>query len=236
MRYALIDWDNTIHQGYTIYGLTDYLVKQGLVNETLTETFEQLKLAYHAEQITYADYTLQTCEAFANALAGCELERYRTCVSSYLTVNETSLFPDASLLFKLLKQLEIDVYLVSGAPAEVLRDYAAKFEIKGIYGFELAEQDGRLTGQVASNYGVDKDRVLLLPPFQASASLHLLSAGDAVADIPLLENARVPIIVGEGRFTLKESISPLRFSKQTWDLDQLEQRLRAELAGIPSLL
>ncbi|MHA7966977.1 haloacid dehalogenase-like hydrolase [Paenibacillus sp. CAU 1782] len=142
------------------------------------------------------------------------------------------LFADAALLFKRLRQMEIEVFLVSGAPAEVLRGYVEKLGIKGIYGFELEEREGRLTGGVACNYGVDKDRALLLPPFQASACIHLHSMGDAVADIPLLENARVPVIVGENRLKLREGLKPLRFASQPWDLDQLEHRLVAELTSV----
>ncbi|MDI4649088.1 HAD family hydrolase [Cohnella hashimotonis] len=225
MRYALLDWDNTIHRGYTIYGLTDHLVEKGIVADGIHPILERIKEAYRLQEISYADYTLQTCETFAEALAGCSLEAYRACVASFVSENARHLFNETEPLFALLRRYQIEVYLVSGAPAEVLRVYAERFGFSGLFGFELEERDGRLTGQVACNYGVDKARVLQLPTFQAPGAVHVLSMGDAVADIPLLDHSRFAVIVGEGRLVLRDGVRVLRFWGEKWDLTLLERKL-----------
>ncbi|MFD2329086.1 HAD family hydrolase [Cohnella sp. GCM10020058] len=225
MRYALLDWDNTIHRGYTIYGLTDHLVEKGIVAYGIHPILERIKEAYRLQEISYADYTLQTCETFAEALAGCSLEAYRAGVASFVSENARHLFDEAEPLFTLLRRYQIEVYLVSGAPAEVLRAYAERFGFSGLFGFELEERDGTLTGKVACNYGVDKARVLQLPTFQAPGAVHVLSMGDAVADVPLLDHGRVAVIVGEGRLALRMGARALRFGEKDWNLETMEKHL-----------
>lgn len=227
MRYALIDWDNTIHRGYTIYGLADHLVAEGLVDERVRSAFMRLRSAYKTEAIDYADYTIQTCEAFAAALEGRSLEAYRTCVAAYVHAGKPGLFEDAPALFELLHRYRIGVYLVSGAPAELLRAYRDRLGISDIFAFELEEREGLLTGKVACNYGVDKGRVLRNPLFLAPENVHVLSMGDAVADVPLLDNGIVPIIVGENALGVRPEAEPLRFLNEEWDLEELERRLAA---------
>ncbi|SFB49770.1 Phosphoserine phosphatase [Cohnella sp. OV330] len=230
MRYALLDWDNTIHRGYTIYGLTDHLAEKGIVADDIHPILERIKEAYRLQEISYADYTLRTCEAFAEALAGCSLEAYRAAVASFALEDERHLFDEAAALFALLRRYRIEVYLVSGAPAEVLRVYAERLGFSGLFGFELEEQDGMLTGRVACNYGVDKARVLRMPAFQAPSSVHALSMGDAVADIPLLDHSEVSIVVGDGKLALREDARPLRFGDGGWDIRELEELLGGALS------
>ncbi|MBB6670394.1 HAD family hydrolase [Cohnella nanjingensis] len=220
MRYALIDWDNTIRRGYTIYGLTDYLIAHGAVPPRLLEKFEVLKIAYRAGAISYAVYTERTCEAFAAAMAGYPADDYRRRVAAYLPQNESAISPDADALFGLLRRYEVDVYLVSGAPADVLRAYAGRFGLRGVFGFELEEDgEGLLTGRVACNYGLDKARALHDPLLNVPGAVHLLGMGDADADLPLLDGARIPIVAGDGALAL-------RFSHdRPWDLGRLEEQL-----------
>ncbi|MBB3114614.1 phosphoserine phosphatase [Paenibacillus phyllosphaerae] len=225
MRVALIDWDNTTHQGYTIYGLADHLLSEGIVSIQLLHKFEQLKAAYAVGQISYYDYTEQTCAAFADQLAGTPLPRYQEAIRSFLPKNERALFPKVDALFEMLHRYDIAVYLVSGAPYDVLNCYRARFGIQGIFGFKLGKANGMLTGNVASNYGINKQSVLRQPWFNRPDNVHLISIGDAIADIPLLNNAIIPIIVGHEQLALRHPAQALRFSDVHWDLEQLESCL-----------
>ncbi|WP_158629973.1 HAD family phosphatase [Cohnella sp. AR92] len=229
MRYALIDWDNTLHRGYTIYGLTDHLLKEGLAGEAILAEFERLRESYKAKEIAYAEYTIRTCEAFAAALEGVPSVDYRACVSTFVPADEPFLFEDVIPVLELLHRYEIEIYLVSGAPAEVLRAYGERLGIKGIFAFELEEREGRLTGRVECNYGAEKERILRHPLFRAPGAIHAVSMGDAVADVPLLDNSLVPIIVGGGGLELRAGSAPLRFFDREWDLAGLERRLAGAL-------
>jgi len=227
--YALIDWDNTISRGYTIYRLTDYLLDEGAVPESLIREFDRLRITYRLGDLAYSVYTERTCETFAAALAGCSADAYRQAVSAFLPRNEHALIEDAEALFDLLRRYGIAVYLVSGAPSDVLRAYARRFGIRGLFGFELEESaTGILTGRVVCNYGLDKERALDRPIFRDPGAIHLLSMGDADADVPLLNRARIPIVAGGSSLRLRDGADPLHFAESPWDLKRLEERIVKE--------
>jgi len=52
-----------------------------------------------------------------------------------------------------------------------------------------------------------------------------LSMGDADADIPLLNRARIPIVVGGSSVRLRDGADPLHFAESLWDLKRLEERI-----------
>ncbi|MBJ6362569.1 haloacid dehalogenase-like hydrolase [Paenibacillus sp. GCM10012307] len=226
MHYALIDWDNTLHRGYTIYGLADHLVEQQLVSGQLLLVFKELEHQYLAGTLPYADYTERTCASFAKALAGCSFADYVDAVRSYRPLNEAGLFPDAYRLFQLLNKYGIRTYLVSGAPLDLLETYRDQLGLRDIFAFQLKTAHGRITGQVAQNYGLNKERILRHASFQSLDSVHLLSMGDAVADIPLLNNSLIPIVVGKHDLTLRPELTPIRFTRQEWNLELVEERIR----------
>ncbi|GGI45587.1 hypothetical protein GCM10008018_12910 [Paenibacillus marchantiophytorum] len=226
--YALIDWDNTMHRGYTIYGLADHLHAKGIVSDRLLRVFRELEMLYLANAISYSDYTERTCESFARELAGCSAAEYREAVQTFFPVDEPAIFDKAKALFQLLNKYSIYVYLVSGAPFDVLKAYAKPFGIRGIFAFELDIQHHVLTGRVACNYGLNKERILSHPLFRSPDAIHLLSMGDAVADIPLLDNSRIPIIVGDQRLALREGSEPLNYTDNSWNLQLLEERIIRE--------
>ncbi|GGG64803.1 HAD family hydrolase [Paenibacillus radicis (ex Gao et al. 2016)] len=226
MHIALLDWDNTLHRGYTIYGLADYLMEKGIVTRELLHHFKELEQLYLTGGISYAEYTERTCESFAQGLTGCSALLYKEAVQSYRPFNEAALYEDVHALFHLLKKHNVHTYLVSGAPFDVLNTYAEEFDLRGIFAFQLEVSGDTLTGRVSSNYGLDKERILSHPLLQAPGAVHLLSMGDAVADIPLLDHSLIPIVVGKQRLALRPDSDAIHFTGEKWNLELLEERIR----------
>jgi len=227
MQVALLDWDNTIHRGYTIYSLANFLLEHELVSVTLIQRFKELETQYLHKNINYAEYTERTCESFAQALAGRSYKAYKDAIAAYRPISESALFEYAYPLFELLNKYSIQTYLISGAPFDVLETYAEPFNLKGIFAFQLETQGDVLTGRVACNYGLNKERMLNHPILLSPNVVHLLSMGDAVADIPLLDNSLIPIVAGDQPLALKSSSLSLTFTAQHWDLSLLEERIKA---------
>jgi len=227
MHVALLDWDNTIHRGYTIYSLANFLLERELVPVSLIQRFKELETQYSQKSITYAEYTEQTCEAFAGALAGRSYKAYKSSIAAYRPISEAALFDYAYPLFELLNKYNIQTYLISGAPFDVLETYAEPFNLKGIFAFQLETQGDVLTGRVASNYGLNKERMLNHPILLTPDVNHLVSMGDAVADIPLLDHSLIPIIAGDQPLALQSGFRSLTFTAQHWDLALLEEQIRA---------
>ncbi|BBH23281.1 hypothetical protein Back11_46260 [Paenibacillus baekrokdamisoli] len=233
MHYALIDWDNTIHRGYTIYGLAGHLLAKGLVSPGLLHTFKELETLYQTKAITYAVYTERTCESFAQELAGRSAAEYRSAVQAFLPIDEPAIFESAYPLFDLLKKYGVAIYFVSGAPFDVLEAYAERFGIRGVFAFELEIENHILTGKVVCNYGVNKDRILHHPLFKTPHATHLLSMGDAVADIPLLNNSLLSIVVGEQHLALRDGLEVMNYTEKPWNLQWLEEKIMSWTAAHP---
>jgi phosphoserine phosphatase len=233
MLYALIDWDNTIHQGYTIYGLADHLLERGIITEQLLISFRKLEKLYWDKEISYATYTDRTCQAFAHALRGCSTTHYFAAIESYRTINKDNIYKHAQHLFQLLEKYHIHPYLVSGAPYDVLRTYTDQFGLKDIFAFQLEMNNNRITGKISCNYGFNKEQILTHSRFQGSEAIHLLTMGDAVADIPLLNNSLIPIVVGKEELALRVGHKKIHFTHdEKWNLQLLEARIKQAIESI----
>ena len=46
MDYALLDWDNTLRKGYTLFSLIDFLVKREFIEEKINVEIFQLIESY----------------------------------------------------------------------------------------------------------------------------------------------------------------------------------------------
>ena len=188
MKYAVLDWDNTIRSGYTMFSLIDYLCKSSELPQSVQENVGQWTLKDRSKQITHDEYAKYACTEFAQNIRGYSTKHFADCIQQYMLLDRDSLFPFSVELFKFLHDNHIAPIIISGAPVSVLENYREEFYIKDIYGFDLHHTDGLFTGNVKSNYGFHKEHIVseLIsiygePPY--------MGFGDSASDYPLLQQS-----------------------------------------------
>lgn len=194
-RYAILDWDNTIRNGYTLYSWVEYLYQCKIIDTCLLRKLEVLKYQYIKKEITHDQYAYRACVEYAKTLAGKEIRELDQVMDKYIIEDRKFLFPQMCILLKRMAQKNIDIIIISGAPFRILEQYKKKLYLKEIYAFREGETDGVFTGKVACNYGFDKNKKVKELIKQYGGHPYI-ACGDSQSDISLLDNSDYPICIG----------------------------------------
>lgn len=206
-KYALLDWDNTVRKGYTLYSWVDYLHKCNIIDTQLQENLVDLKYRYIKKKITHDQYAERACAEYAKAMRGKRIGVVDEIMTDYMKIDQKQIFSYIYELLSRLVQENIDVIVISGAPSRILEQYKQKFCLKKIYAFKEEVKEGKFTGKVTCNYGLNKYKKVreLIQSYEAYPFLAL---GDSSSDIPMLDNSKYSICVG----------NKLR-KKEYWNID-----------------
>ena len=171
-RYALLDWDYTLRDGYTLTAWIEYLCAHHVVSDSLPASIASLQARYDAGKISH--------DGFCREQAGL-------------------IYPFTELLFQLLHLENIDAIVVSGAPYLILKQYQEVFHIRKILAFEPEIRNGQYTGAANANYGFHKENAVQLAT-ELYGTAPFLALGDSSSDIPLLLTAQHAVCIGQKSF------------------------------------
>lgn len=211
MKYAVLDWDNTIRKGYTIFSFVDFLISESVLPWSVKQSIDEWDQKYRSGQITHDQYAQYACQDFADSLSGHSVSSVNNLVKEYIRFDRQNLFSFSKTLFDFLHKYDIAPIVISGAPLCVIREYREEFHIQEIYAFEVSQHLGKYTGAVNSNYGYGKDDIISelikkyrVPPF--------MGFGDSSSDYPLMQASQYGFCIGKDYAT--NSIANTTFISQ----------------------
>lgn len=195
MKYAVLDWDNTIRKGYTLFDLVDFLITESVLPRRIRSVIDEFDIKYRDGLITHDQYAQYACREFAQSLAGCSVSFISDIVKEYINIDRKKLFSFSNALFDFLDKNDIAPIIVSGAPRCVVLEYREVFRIEEVYAFEPSQHLGEYTGMVSTNYGYRKKKIVSqliekygVPPF--------IGAGDSASDYPLIQASQHGFYIG----------------------------------------
>ena len=195
-RVALLDWDNTLHHGWTLEPWVRYLVDKGQAPTSLAVEGEQLTRDYLEGRLEdHSDLAHRANTLYAAAAAGWATADVAALVGPYLDeVDRPLVYPFVPALLAWLVDHGIEPVVVTGAPAELV---AAYVEPAGgrVVGLTLAEFEGRYTGAIGRNPGPAGEKTRAVAEILAEGCEVVLAAGDSVSDLPLLQAGRRQLVV-----------------------------------------
>lgn len=189
MKYAVLDWDNTVRNGYTIFGFVEFLIKESVLPISVKQNIDEWDRKYRAGTITHDQYAEYACRDFANSLLGYSVSCIDELAQKYIDCDRFHLFPFAKTIFDFLHKHEIAPIIISGAPLCVLDKYKKELHIHDIFAFDLDTCRGEYTGLVGSNYGYNKEKIIAELVVKYGA-LPFMGFGDSSSDEPLILTAR----------------------------------------------
>ncbi len=193
MKYALLDWDNTIRDGYTLFALVDYLVNRNIISGTIKSEFDLYIEKYKSNSISHDMLAKRACETFAKSLKNQKKSTIESAIEEYMEIDRNALFDFSSTIFEALNQNEVAPIIVSGAPSSIIRRYS-EFNIYRIYGFSLKEINGIFTGDVSNNFGYNKRNEVKRIIHQMGC-LPAIAFGDSWSDYAMLSIAKKSIAI-----------------------------------------
>lgn len=202
--YALLDWDNTLRHHATLFAWEDYLIQKGAISEEAALRRSDYLKAHRNGQMDHDALSKACCESYLRAAEGMEQSQYHALLKDYFPQDRQDFAPHTPILFQWLKSLGIKPIIVSGAPIDVIRHYFDEFHIEEAYAFDYAFVGGRLDGTLLNSGGHNKQEVVA-KCIEKYNEAPLLSMGDSVSDLPMLQASRFPIIVGRNK-TLQQAL------------------------------
>jgi len=219
-RVALIDWDNTLHPGWTLIPWCEFLENECLIPEgnAVAQKIKTLLSGYPKEQ-THDELAAQSSELYANAISSSPAPSISEAAHRFVT-NRSRFHPYRWVdpFLRGLVNLGIAPIIVSGAPADVLAAWAfsRKEMIAGCYGLQAPNAtsaalpnpflSGVVPGQV--NPATADGKQHLVDQLRRTKRSLVLALGDSASDSPLWEAADYGIYMGA-------IVKPVKDSRQT---------------------
>lgn len=216
MDYALLDWDNTLRKGYTLFTWIDYLIDIGTLESVVREEVDHYIEKYKMKKISHDQLAKDACDVFAKSIKGMKKSILELQIKAYMLEDSTKLYGFTQEIFDVLKENKILPIIVSGAPSNILERYYIKFNIYKIYGFVAEVENDRFSGKVSYNHGYNKS-LKVEEICKKMGRIPKIAFGDSVSDFEMLNKAEKSIIVCENeRYSkfkadriIKQDMSPL---------------------------
>jgi phosphoserine phosphatase len=207
-RVALLDWDNTLHRGWTLVAWCEFLESEGLIpaGEEVTEKLRTLLADYPKGQ-SHDELAAHSSEVYANARRTLAPDDLREAAKRFVT-NPRRFQPYrwVAPFLRGLTSLGIAPIIVSGAPTEVLTQWAtprasilaACFGLDAPNATSVALPNEFLAAIVPGqiNPATTHGKQYLVDQLKRTKRRIVLAVGDSVSDSALWEAAENGIYVG----------------------------------------
>jgi phosphoserine phosphatase len=221
-RTALLDWDGTIREDFTIRAWVKFLVSHGVLPDTIVKDIEEVFSHLFKKSISHDDASRLTSEIYAHYLKGYSSAEITTFASLFMKEDMQRLCSFSSALFSCLTQGGIQAIISSGAPVEILQEYQHIFPIEKIFALELQTLNGIFVGNVLTNYGTTECKQHIITHLAKSYEF-AFAAGNSSSDTPLLDAAPLNVIVNnDGLKTKAQSLHVSSGSQANGDGTDLE--------------
>ena len=193
--YALLDWDGTLRYGATIYAWMDYLHDKGLLKTEFLKEKLRLIEAHRAGELTHDQVSGCANQNYLNGVKGMDTSTYQEHARQFWQMDPGPSIPSTAVVFEWMKRHQIEPVVISGSARYVLEPYFQKMGIKTAFTFREEWKDGVLTGRPAEDWGHSKTEAVN-KCIELFGGLPVLGMGDSESDCPLLDRAKIKIVVG----------------------------------------
>lgn len=206
-RIALLDWDNSLHDGWTLVRWTEFLNREKILGDggALARKLAELLRAYPAKA-SHDELAVQTSEVYAQALEGIATSTIADAAQRF--VSDPRCFRPyrwADTFLHGLCDLGVAPIIISGAPAEVLAAWATPREefVAACFGLDAPHAaSAALSSQYLAvlpgtvNPATTEGKRQLVDQLKRLKRRVVLAVGDSESDLALWEAAENHIYVG----------------------------------------
>lgn len=190
-RVAVLDWDNSLHLGFTMGPWMHALARDPHERAT-ADRFDAALADYEAGRMPYDAFALLAEELYTALMDGRWAADVEAVAERLVPVDP--LRPGTPELIAALLASGIDPILISGAPIEVLRAHAHALGIApgDVTGWTLERDGDRYVGRLAGgNTARGGSKAQIVAALVAAGADVVLGVGDSSADAPLVDAARL---------------------------------------------
>jgi len=198
-KLAVFDIDGTIFRYALQFELFKGLVEYGIFPRIVLKETEEHYGDWLNRRGRYRDFEESLIMSFQNRIRGKVVEDIQKVSRYIVEVKKEHLYVYTRNLIQQLRKDHI-LLAISGAPQEVVDEFATYWKFDKAYGTGFARDNGVYTGAISfPAFSIKKD---ILQQFcnEHNVSLqHSIGVGDTVGDIPFLEEVEQPIAFNPSR-------------------------------------
>src|SRR5437899_918283 len=128
-RVALLDWDGTLREDFTIRAWVKFLVSHRVIPEKIISDTEEIFSSLFRGNISHDEASILTSQIYAFYLKGCSTSDIAELALHFTEEDVRNLCSFSSALFSSLEDSSIQAIVISGAPGDILREYQRRFPI-----------------------------------------------------------------------------------------------------------
>lgn len=194
-RIALLDWDNTLHSGFTMTRWANFLSERGLFPAVMAAEISTLAQEYAAGTLPYIRLTEELPALYAEGLAGQDKVKVDLATESFLRIDHEGIYPFVRPLLGILRTLGLRIVVVSGCPAEPLTAYQSVLGIDDVYALTVAHSSHLYLNHISLNPTTGPGKQAVVDGLMAEDASIVFAIGDSSADLPLLDAAAYKVVV-----------------------------------------
>lgn len=192
----LLDVDNTLVSGFTVFSFAKFLEQKGLIKPDTTQVLNADLQSYSTGDFNYQEFATQVVSDCCEALKDTPQDEIAKAGEEFLPIYLEHLLPFATELVRIMNSCGVTI-AISGAPKEAFEPLAKHLGIAHSYLLEAEVASGVYTGKVKTNMalGDEKIRVIERLKTQGFEIGKSFAFGDSSSDLPLLEAVSNPFTV-----------------------------------------
>jgi|GEM_PF-3237040 len=202
---AVFDWDNTVRDGFTILDWFDYLksCEHEYLRARKNKIFEAIDLSdrcskqYNNGEITHDEYAISINSYYCEAIKGWSASQLAKIADDFIPLFKKKIYKYAIESFSHFNNINVPIYIVTGAPALIVGKCKEEFGIKSIFSLVPEVEDDIFTGNIIENCGYSKEKNRVMDEIKASYTCNIFGFGDSVSDLPILDKSDYPFIIGK---------------------------------------
>lgn len=221
---ALLDWDNSLRDGWVIADWADRLSADRLFPSANSSQLRALLAQYDARLVSYETLADAIPQVFAAGLTGLSVQQISGHAKQFVSHDAVGPRPFVEELLSALDIRGIAIAFVSGAPQEILDALLARYNGVAAFGTIFEEVNGIYTGAVNTNGASEQTKATVVSSLRGQGWHVVVAVGDSNADRPILRAADWPVVVGNDELAADVDGS-ISLSSDAGDIGSLLRRL-----------
>jgi HAD superfamily hydrolase (TIGR01490 family) len=184
-KAAFFDVDYTLYNGYLGSNLTRFLTEKGYADKRVAEEEVELQRQFNLGEIGYRQAAQWAIQLNADALRGRTPDEAAAWLGEFIEMHNY-IYPWAAGLMDILRQKGYEVYLISAALTISVATVGRELGVKHFLGSELAQQNGRYTGEIARILNFEEKHMVVQQLLAQTKYEKHVGFGDSMGDVDML--------------------------------------------------
>jgi phosphoserine phosphatase len=160
---------------------------------------------YRSGEVNYRYLVRKAAELYAKCVTGADVDEVRRLALQFAESDFRNLFGFTEALLRTARRKGYSIFVVSGAPAEVIEAYRNVLPIDRVYGLLVERSQGRFTGTIVANHGLMGKKREAVDHIVSEGHTIAVAVGNSTSDLPLLEHAHRGFLVSDEQ-EIKDSV------------------------------